>query len=82
MKITLKDLIEQGIIDENQKLIIYSLHNNDWVRIYKGYAYSLIAENHSILNEEEFTIQEIRKEDMDYLIKCGFKKDYIGIYVG
>ena len=82
MNITLKDLIEKGIIDENQKIIIYSLHNNDWVQIYKGYVYSIIAENHPILKEEDFTIQEIRRDDLQYLINNNFKTDYIGIYLG
>lgn len=84
MKVTLKFLVENNVIDENQKVIIYSMNYDKnvgkWEKIYKGFIYSLVAENHPIL-DEDCSIAEIKKDDLDFLIKNDFKKDYIGIYL-
>lgn len=85
MNITLKNLVENGIVDENQKLWVYEWRQDlqTWVGFVKGRACMLIdkKENEKVFNTTEFTIQEIRKKDLEYLIKNNFKKDYIGIYI-
>ena len=80
MNVTLRFLVEHYVVDENQKVFIYSYDGNEWEILYKGFIYSLIAENNSIL-DCECSIAEIKKPDMDNLVKNNLKKDYIGIYL-
>ena len=80
MNVTLRFLVEHYVVDENQKVIIYSMNIDKWEVLYKGFIYSLVSENSSIL-DENVSIAEIKKTDMDILVKNHLKKDYIGIYL-
>jgi len=82
MKITLRLLLEQQVIDENQKVMIYRLKRDngiEWVNQYKGYIRDL--KDNSMLDDKSISISEIQKEDRLYLRRNDFVNNYIGIYL-
>jgi hypothetical protein len=79
MKITLRVLIENGIIDENQKIWVYKWENGVNKSFWRGRANEL--KDDSILDNEYISIAEIQKNDLQWLIDCKYKKDYVGVYI-
>lgn len=77
--ITLRQLIKEAVIDENQKIWCYKWEcGKGYYTTFKGYAHNL--KDDSILDNENISIAEIQREDVEWLTKCNYKKDYIGIY--
>lgn len=79
MKITLRVLIEKGIIDENQKLWIYKMERGGVKHFIKCRANTLTDDE--ILDYEDLGIAEIQKSDSQWLKNNNFVNDYIGIYL-